>query len=119
MGYIGYLLTAISIALGLLYFVSNRRHAEVLEARAEMKRINVEQESLKERVAVMEKTAQFLDVQIKSACESADKQMDAYKDLLLDIKGQFATTVKDLRVSVDQLQAMISDLRVSIAEHSK
>lgn len=116
---VGYVLTAISIALGALYFVSNRRHAEMKEAREDLKRVIVEQESLKERVAVMEKTAQFLDAQIKSVCESTDKQLDSYKDLLLDIKGQFTVTVKDLRTTVDQLQAMISDLRVSIAEHSK
>ena len=113
-------LTALSILLGILYFTSSRRNAEMKDARAELKCVAAEQETLRERVAVMETTAMYLDTQLKALCAATDKKMDnimaSQKEVLAEIKTQLFEPLTEFRKTLNSLQETINDLRVKMAE---
>lgn len=108
---IAVVLSAFSIGLGALYFVSNRRYAESREAREELRAVQKEQECIKERMAVMEKTAEFLKQNLETTTSNTDRQIQALAQTWNEIH-------RDLKTAVEALQQAIMHVRVEIAKKS-
>lgn len=108
---IGLVLTAMGMMLGILYFISNRRYAEAREAREELRAIQKDQDVIKERMAVIEKTAEYLKESQDAACRNTDQHIASLAQLWRDIHT-------DLKHAVQELQRTITTVQVDQAKKS-